>query len=77
MTVPVILATLAITITFAGGIVSFMVLMWRIGRWQAKTEGRALLYLQEMNNITHRLDMINGNLAEAHARIDMHLEGHS
>lgn len=76
MTQAMILALVGLSFTFGGGVVSFMILMWRIGRWQAGAEGRSDMFIQRFDGIDDRLDRINGNLNDAHRRIDTHLAGH-
>jgi len=68
-----IVAVVGIGMTFSGGVLSFMLLMWRIGRWQAGAEGRTNLLVQRFDAVDARLDRINGSVGEAHRRIDAYL----
>lgn len=73
MTPTIIVAIFGVWLAFIGGVGSFMILMWRIGRWQASAEGRSDMFIQRFDGIDQRLDRINGNLTDAHRRIDTHL----
>lgn len=65
-----------ILIALAGGLVSLAILLWRIGRWQAKQEVYSIAHAKGIKDINTRLDIINGTVGKQGERI-AHLEGQS
>ena len=77
MTPVIAIALTGIGLTFLGGVVTFMTLMYKIGRWQSKAEGRGYIMAErrdgvkeDVKGISDRLDRMNGSITDAHRRID-------
>jgi hypothetical protein len=51
-------------------------LLFKMGRWRSKAEGRSFVLEAKIDALHDRLDSLGNSAAEAHARLDSHLQGH-
>jgi len=66
-------AAIALLVGAATMAVSLLILVWKLGRWQAETKERADAFNTKLDEFIKRADK---DISEAHRRIDRHIESH-
>ena len=70
---PAIAAVVVSGLAALGGFAAFWV---RIGRWQERAESRSKLLHHRLDDAFRWIDKQDGNIDEAHGRLDTHFQGH-
>ncbi len=70
-------ALLGVIVAMFGGIISFAVLAWQIGKWQAKSELRSKGLKDHLSEINDHLEKINGRVGDNENDIAEHRLEHA
>ena len=70
-------ALLGVIVAMFGGVISFIVLAWQIGRWQSKSELRGKGLKEHLNDINKHLEKINGRIGDSENDMNEHKLEHA
>lgn len=80
---PLIITGIGMGISFVTLAIALGTILYKIGRWQSKAEGRAFVLGERLDSVHHeiagtnsRLDRMNGSIRDVNRRVDVYLEGH-
>ena len=76
MTPTIMVAVVGLILTGLMMLSGIGTLLFKMGRWRSKAEGRSFVLEAKIDALHDRLDSLGNSATEAHARLDSHLQGH-
>ncbi len=70
-------ALLGVVVAMFGGVISFAIFAWQIGRWQTKSELRGKGLKDHLIEINDHLERINGRIGESENEMNDHKLKHA